>query len=110
MIASSKASFTSCGGRAFCRLNSLTVRPVRYWLSASCSRSLACAANSARCPERMVSITLLPITSRTALSAAWRRVSSGSRVPNRYSLGSDTWYCTLKSTSTMFSSRVSMRT
>ena len=52
-------------------------------------------------------MSLLPITARTAASAAACVVSSGSFSEYRYLRASSTWYCTVKSTARMFSSRVS---
>ena len=55
-------------------------------------------------------MSLPPITPRTAASAAAWMVPSGSFSEKRYLRASSTWYCTVKSTAMMFSSRVSMVT
>ena len=118
-MASSKAFFTSSGGRAFCRVKPVTFRPVRYRSSDSCRWSRAAVISRLR-SNSTVSMVLLPTTSRTALSAAFCKVSRpcmtrpstlrSSRKAYRNSRGSLIWYWALNLMSTMFSSRVSTRT
>src|SRR6478736_7342574 len=110
LLASSNASLTSGGGRIFWKITALTSRPVPYESRVCCSSFSVSLAVSAPWPERIVSIGLLPITWRTALSAACFSVSSGWLAENRYLRASARVYCTLKSITTIFSSLVSMRT
>jgi hypothetical protein len=66
------------------------------------------AATSLRPSPSTKSISLVPITSRTALMVASRRVASGSRTLNKKCWASATRYWTATSTFTIFSSRVSI--
>ena len=71
-------------------------------------RTFTRADTSLRPWESTKSILLLPTTSRIAVSAACRTLSSGLRLLKRYSSGLFSVYWTANCTSTMFSSSVSI--